>query len=228
MNREKESCVEKEAKSGARRSSRKSSSGDDWALFSAEAEYAESMVQSSLGNAEASVAALKRSLACKPDYAPALMSVGSVEYQLGRRAKGRKLFLTLLSLPKNTPDIITVIDEAGEFLIQMRNYRDGLDLYRAAAARFPKTAVLHQGIGCCAAHERFFDEAIAASQRAFNLEPCNQELANDLGYSLYEAGRLEEAQKLLEKAVAMDPANELARTNLSLCKTKMLQAKRKE
>jgi tetratricopeptide (TPR) repeat protein len=186
MNREKKPCVKKEAKSGARRSS--------------------------LGNAEASVAALKRSLACKPDYAPALMSVGSVEYQLGRRAKGRKLFLMLLSLPKNTPDIITVIDEAGEFLIQMRNYRDGLDLYRAAAARFPKTAVLHQGIGCCAAHERFFDEAIAASQRAFNLE----------------AGRLEEAQKLLENAIAMDPANELARTNLSLCKTKMLQAKRKE
>ena len=156
------------------------------------------------------------------------MSVGSVEYQMGWSAKGRKLFLSLLSLPKNTPDIITVIDEAGEFLIQMRNYKHALELYRAAAARFPNTAGLHQGVGCYAAHERFFDEAVAASQRAFELEPGNQELANDLGYSLYEAGRLKEARTFLEKAVAMDPASELARTNLALCKKKMLRAKRKE
>ena len=90
-----------------------SSTGDGGALFGAEAEYAHSIFQSSLGNAEASVAALRRSLASKPDYAPALMSVGSVEYHMDRHAKGRKLFLSLLSLPKNTPDVITCIDEAG-------------------------------------------------------------------------------------------------------------------
>jgi Flp pilus assembly protein TadD len=218
MNREKAAHVKKQAKSGV----------DDGALFGAEAEYADSIFQSSLGNAEASLAALRRSLACKPDYAPALMSVGSVEYQMGRRAKGRKLFLSLLALPKNTPDVITCIDEAGDFLIQMRKYKDALELYRAAAARFPKIAVLHQGVGCCASHERLFDEAAAASQRAFELDPGNQELANDLGYSLYEAGRLKEARTFLEKAVAMDPANELARTNLALCKKKMLRPKRKE
>ncbi len=122
------------------------------------------------------------------------MSVGSVEYQMGRRAKGRKLFFSLLSLPKNTPDIITAF---------------------------------HQGVGCCASHQRLFEEAVAASQRAFDLER-NQELANDLGYSLYEAGRLKEAQMFLEKAVAMDPANELAHANLALCKKKMLRSKRKE
>ena len=218
MKSEKAARVKKQAKSGL----------DDGALFRAEAEYAHSIFQSSLGNAEASLAALSRSLACKPDYAPALMSVGSVEYQMGRRAKGRKLFLSLLSLPKNTPDVITCIDEAGNFLIQMRKYKDALELYRAAAARFPKIAVLHQGVGCCAAHERLFDEAVAASQRAFELDPGNQELANDLGYSLFEAGRLKEARTFLEKAVAMDPANELARTNLALCKKKMLRPKRKE
>ena len=156
------------------------------------------------------------------------MSVGSLEYEMGRRAKGRKLFLSLLSLPKNTPDVITCIDEAGQFLINVRNYRDALELYRSAAARFPKIAVLHQGVGCCASHERLFDEAVAASQQAFELDPGNQELANDLGYSLFEAGRLKEARTFLEKAVAMDPANELARTNLALCKKKMLRPKRKE
>jgi tetratricopeptide (TPR) repeat protein len=218
MKSKKAARVKKQAKPGL----------DDGALFRAEAEYAHSIFQSSLGNAEASLAALTRSLACKPDYAPALMSIGSVEYQMGRRTKGRKLFLSLLSLPKNTPDVITCIDEAGNFLIQMQEYEDALELYRAAAARFPRIAVLHQGVGCCASHERLFDEAVAASQQAFELDPGNQELANDLGYSLFEAGRLKEARTFLEKAVAMDPANELARTNLALCKKKMLRPKRKE
>ena len=88
MNREKGACVKKQAMSGAGGSSGKSSTRDGGTMFGAEAEYAESMFQSSLGNAEASLAALRRSLACKPDYAPALMSVGSVEYQMGRRGAG--------------------------------------------------------------------------------------------------------------------------------------------
>jgi len=50
------------------------------------------------------------------------------------------------SLPKNTPDIITCIDEAGDTLIHIRKYKDALELYRAAAARFPKTAAFHQGV----------------------------------------------------------------------------------
>ena len=228
MNRKKAARVKRQAKSGARESLQKSAPSDGRVLFSAEAEYADSIFQSSLGNAEASLAALRRSLSYKPDYAPALMSVGSAEYQMGRRAKGRKLFLSLLSLPKNAPDVITCIDEAGDFLIHMRKYKDALELYRAAAARFPKTAAFHQGVGCCASHQRLFEEAVAASRRAFDLEPGNQELANDLGYSLYEEGRLKEAQMFLEKAVAMDPANELAHANLALCKKKMLRAKREE
>lgn len=186
--------------------------------FHAEAEYADSMLRSALGDGKGSVAALRRALEWKPTYAPALLSMGSVEYQQGRRAAGRRLFRALLSLPKNTPDLCAIIDEAGSFLIQIGVYKDGLALYRAAVERFPAVAVVHQGLGCCAGHEGFYDEAVAASVQALQLEPANQKFVNDLGWTLVLAGRLGEAESKLERAVSMDPSDELARENLRICK----------
>lgn len=185
--------------------------------FLAEAAYADSMLQSALGDHQGSIAALRRSLECKPTYAPAILSLGSVEYQLGKRTAGRELFRSLLSLPKSTPDLSEIVDEAGSFLIQIGAYKDGLALYRSAVELFPAVAVLYQGIGCCAGHEQCHEEAIAAFKRAMQLDPVNQKFVNDLGWCLLEAGRIEEARSTLERAASMDPSDELARGNLRIC-----------
>jgi Flp pilus assembly protein TadD len=189
--------------------------------FYAEAAYADSIFRTVLGDAEGAVSALKRALDLKPTYAPAILSMGSVEYQRGRKAEGRRLFESLLSLPENTPDLYEIIDEAGEFLIQLRAYTDGLALYRAAAVRFPAVAAFHDGLGCCAGHEGLHDEAVAASERALDLEPGSQKFVNDLGWTLFVAGRPEEAETMLERAVSMDRSDELARENLRICRAKL-------
>jgi len=185
--------------------------------FNAEAAYARSIFQSALGDAQGCIAALRRALEVLPTYAPAILSMGSVQHQKGRRATGRRLFLSLLDLPDVTPDLCAIIDEAGEFLIQQGEYTDGLDLYRRAVARFPKMALFHQGVGCCAGHEGHHDEAIAASRAALALEPDNQKFVNDLGWSLHQAGTFDEARATLERAVAMDPTDKLAEENLRIC-----------
>ena len=186
-------------------------------LFAAEAAYADSMFLSALGDARGSIAALELALAADPGYAPAILSLGSVEYQRRRPARGCRLFFSLFDLPDETPDLAQIIDEAGDFLIQRGRYGDGLELYRRAVARFPRVAVFHQGLGCCAGHEGRHVEAIAASREALELEPGNQKLVNDLGWSLYQAGRVEEAIPVLERAVAMNPSDPLAAENLRLC-----------
>lgn len=189
--------------------------------FFAEAAYADSIFRTALGDIQAAVSALRRALELAPNYAPAILSMGSVEYQRGRRNEGWRLFESLVSLPKNTPDLCKIIDEAGSFLIQIRAYGDGLALYRAAAVRFPAVVVFHQGLGCCAGHEGLHDEAISASERALRLEPGSQEMVNDLGWSLLEAGRLAEAEVVLERAVRMEPSDELARENLRVCRARI-------
>jgi Flp pilus assembly protein TadD len=112
------------------------------------------------------------------------------------------------------------LSEAGTFLIQIGAYKDGLALYRTAVEKFPAAAVLHQGLACCAGNEGLHDEAVSASERALALEPDSQKLVNDLGWSLFEAGRLEEAETMLKRAVSMDRSDELARENLRVCKAK--------
>ena len=171
------------------------------------------------------MSALQRSLRFNPSYGPAILSMGSVEYQRGRQAAGRRLFHSLLKLPKNTRDLLELIDKSGDFLIHLRAYKDGLELYRAAAAKFPAVAVFHQGVGCCAGNEGLHEEAVAASERALHLEPDNQKFVNDLGWSVLEAGRAAEAEKILKRAVSMDPSDSLAAENLRWCREKISNAK---
>lgn len=190
--------------------------------FYAQGQYAESIFQSSIGDIEVSISALERALEIDSAYAPAILSMGSIEYQRKKRARGKKLLLSLVSLPPSAADggeddLAKIIDEAGDFLIKRGNYADGLELYRSAVARFPDRVVFHQGVCCCAGHEGLHDEAIEASEAALELDPENQECVNDHGWSLFEAGRLDEAHQVLSRAVAMDPSDELARENLRLC-----------
>jgi Flp pilus assembly protein TadD len=152
--------------------------------------------------------------------------MGSIEYQRGRQSEGRRLFLSLLALSDDACDIRAVIDEAGSFLIQRKKYADGLDLYRGAVERFPDRSTLYQGLGCCAAHEGFHDEAVAAYQKALALNPNSQELTNDLGWSLYESGQLlERAREILLRAVSMDSSYALARETFGYASRRFVRKK---
>ena len=169
--------------------------------------------------------ALKRALEAMPTYAPAILSMGSILYQLGRNAEGRQLFQSLLSLPKNTTDICQIIDEAGVFLTKRGAYQDGMALYQAAVKRYPDVPALFQGLGYCANNAGLHEEAVSAHQRALELEPENQKLVNDLGWTLLQAGHLLQARETLERAVSMDPSDELAKENLRFCKRQPARTK---
>jgi tetratricopeptide (TPR) repeat protein len=193
--------------------------------FYAEGEYADSIFRDALGDSAGSIAALKRALEAMPTYAPAILSMGSVEYQTGRIAEGRELFQSLLSLPRNTTDICQIIDEAGTFLTRIGAFEDGMALYRTAVKRYPGSAALWQGLGYCASKTGLHEEAVPANQRALELQPADQKLVNDLGWTLFEAGRLEQARETLERAVSMDPSDELAAENLRFCMRKIARKK---
>lgn len=193
--------------------------------FYAEADYADSIFRDARGDREGSIAALERALEAMPTYAPAILSMGSVLYQVGKIAEGRELFQSLLSLPKNTTDICQIIDEAGTFLTRIGAYEDGMAVYRTAVTRYPDVPALLQGLGYCASNAGLHEEAVSANQRALELEPENQKLVNDLGWTLLQAGRLPQAKATLERAVSMDPSDELAKENLRFCRRQMTRRK---
>lgn len=195
-------------------------------LFYAEAAYADSIFRNAMGDTEGCIQALERAVEIKPDYAPAVLALGSVEYQRKRNSLGRALLLSLPSMLDDAPDSAQIIDTAGDFLIQSGEYADGLELYRIAAGKFPDIAVFHQGMGCCAGHLGRLEEAVAASRRALQLEPENQKFVNDLGWSLFQSGAPQEARAMLERAVSMDSSDELARENLRHCNQNLSKRRR--
>ncbi len=85
---------------------------EDYARFQAEAEYADSIFRSAMGDLEESVACLERAYELMPTYAPTLFSLGTVEYQRGKNARGKKLLLDLLALPSDTEDFHEIVDKA--------------------------------------------------------------------------------------------------------------------
>ena len=192
-------------------------------LFMAEAAYAESIVMSALGDLDACISSLEQSLELVPTYAPAILALGSIDYQLDDVEQGRRRLFSLLDLADHerhaeAPDLAEILDHAGDFLISRSDYRDGFELYQRAVARFPDAAALHQGLCLCAGYQGLHEVALAAAEAALALEPDNQELVNDMGWTLYERGEPDRALPFLQRAVELDPQDALAAENLRICR----------
>ena len=193
-------------------------------LFMAEAAYAESIVMSALGDFDACITSLEQALELVPTYAPAILAMGSIDYQLGDAEQGRRRLFSLLDLaddepPKEAPDLAEIVDHAGDFLISRSDYRDGFELYQRAVLHFPDSAALHHGLRLCAGRQGHHEVALAAAETALALEPLNQELVNDMGWTLYERGEPDRALPFLQRAVELDPQDALAAAqNLRICR----------
>ncbi|MFZ0450245.1 MAG: tetratricopeptide repeat protein [Desulfatiglandaceae bacterium] len=164
-------------------------------------------------------------LAIDPLYAPAILTVGSIEYQLGRAEEAMELFMTLATLPKDEEDLTIIIDKAGDFLIDQDDYRNALTLYSAAEKAYPHEAVYPMGSGYCLERLGRYEESVRKHRCADALEPDNYEILNDLGYALLEAGEFDEAEEVFQRSLALAPPGyEFPRNNLSVLKEKRKEA----
>ena len=144
-------------------------------------------------------------LAIDPQYAPALLTVGSIEYQLGRRKEALDLFMKLTRLSKDEEDLPEIIDKAGCFLLDNNDYESALELYLAAEQLDPRQSLYFNSSGYCLGKLGRFEEAVEKCRQAVELEPANYEYINDLGFSLMEAGDFHEAEKMLKRSKSLAP-----------------------
>jgi tetratricopeptide (TPR) repeat protein len=145
-------------------------------------------------------------LAIDPEYAPALLTVASLEHQYGRVDEAMSLFLKLTTLRTELDVLPDVIEQAAQFLINANDIANAEQLYAAAVSAFPQVALYHSGVGYCIGKSGRNEEAVAHMRRAVDLEPENSYLLNDLGFGLLEAGQYEEAEKTLRRSVELAPA----------------------
>ena len=146
-------------------------------------------------------------LAIDPLFAPALLTVGSLEYQCQRPDAAMALFLALTTLPPTEPELVEIIDKAGDFLLDQNDTTAAARLYRAAAEAYPDVCAHWSNLSYCLGKADQIEEAVAAARKALALNQSDPYLLNDLGWSLVLAGCHDEARTVLERAVALAPAD---------------------
>jgi tetratricopeptide (TPR) repeat protein len=144
-------------------------------------------------------------LAIDPEFAPAILTVSSLEYRYGRVEEAMALFLKLTTMPADTEELTEIIDKAGDFLTDQDDFVNAGNLYAVAARAYPDVALYHVGLGYCVAEMGRMEESVTHHRRAVELEPDNYSHLNDLGYSLLEAGEYDEAEEVLQRAVQLAP-----------------------
>ena len=155
------------------------------------------------------------SLAIAPNYAPAILTVGSQECQLGRIDEGMKLFLSLLELDEKTEDLHIIIDKCGDCLLDLKEYDAAYKLYKLAEKKYKNNILYLQGLSYTLSKLGKYKEALEICRKIVKLEPEHYEYLSDLGYSLIETGNFTEAEKVLKKAIKMAPEDYvLAKGNL--------------
>lgn len=154
-------------------------------------------------------------LAIDPLFAPALLTVGALEYQHKRRDAAMAMFLTLATLPADEPDLDEIIDKAGCFLLDQNDSANATCLYRAATEAYPEVCEHWSSLSYCLGKAGELDEAVSAARKALSLNENDPHVLNDLGWTLVLAGFHNEARRVLERAAALAPADyDLPRNNL--------------
>ncbi|MFH0909803.1 MAG: tetratricopeptide repeat protein [bacterium] len=154
-------------------------------------------------------------LAIDPLFAPALLTVGSLEYQYGRVDAAMELFMTLTTLPQTEPELVEVIDKAGCFLLDQKDCPNAERLCRAATEAYPAVVEHWSSLGYCLGKMGKMEEAVATARKALSLNERSPYVLNDLGWTLMLSGLYEEARAVLQRAVALAPSDyHLPRNNL--------------
>ncbi len=154
-------------------------------------------------------------LAIDPHFAPALLTVGSIEYQHKRPDAAMELFMTLTTLPQTEPDLAEIIDKAGCFLLDQGDTPNATRLYRAATEAYPGVCEHWSGLSYCLGKAGQMEEAVATARKALSMNDGDPRVLNDLGWTLVLAGFHDEARTVLERAAALAPTDyELPLNNL--------------
>jgi tetratricopeptide (TPR) repeat protein len=161
-----------------------------------------------------------KSLAIDPFFAPALLTVGSIEYQNGYKKEGMGYFLSLTRLI-NDKELDEIIDKAGNFLLDNKDWNNALALYLSAELNFPQKSLFYIGSGYCLSKLKRYEESVEKNRKAVELDPTNYYHLNDLGYSLLEAKEYVEAEIVLKRAIELSSEDyEFPKNNLILLKEK--------
>jgi tetratricopeptide (TPR) repeat protein len=105
---------------------------------------------------------------------------------------------------------------AGEALDEMKDNEGSTRMFRAAVKANPTEPNVHFGLGYLLWTQKIYPEAATEFQAELANDPNHVQAMEYLGDSYIQLNKPEQARPLLEKAVELDPSQELARLDLGI------------
>jgi predicted O-linked N-acetylglucosamine transferase (SPINDLY family) len=133
--------------------------------------------------------------------------------QAGRLAEAEELYLRLLSLQPNNPDILHLL---GLVAHQRGALDSAVQWIRRAIAVAPSVVSFHNNLGNALKDQGSLEEAVEAYRHAIRLGPDMAHPYINLGTALNEQGRRDEAIAAYKQALKLDPMAPQAYTNLGV------------
>ncbi len=186
-----------------------------------------------LGNGEKSIAAFRKAISAKPDFADAHFNLGNVftscdeprqaatAYRALNPEDAEAHYLlanALLSIDElaaaeaslraaleRQPDHVDARTNLGYVLKRLGHYEEAAGQLRRALDLNPNSAECHNNLGTVLRNLRRFEEAAMAFREALRLKPDFIEAHNNLGHALFDMGELDAAIEAFGQALEIDP-----------------------
>ncbi len=166
-------------------------------------------------------AALTRAAQLRPEAPETWLNLALVEKDRGRYSEAERRLLQALRLQ---PERIETLVSWCQLRMAMKDLSGARAWFRWARARGPSHPEVVNMEGILLHSERRFAEAARCFQRAVRLG--SKAAASNLGNSLLDMGRMQEALAAHERAVALDPESPGAAYNLALTRLRLGDWKR--
>jgi Flp pilus assembly protein TadD len=164
--------------------------------------YLSGLVATLRGDSEAAVNFWQRALAQRADFAAANFMIGE-ELRKQRRYEGAVEFYER-ALKQDAVQLVYYVRLGGTYMLLVR-YDRALDLFQRATKQFPASAEAQYFAGIAARGYGALEVAEAALRKSLALRESNVDALAQLGFVVGDRGRDAEAEKLLRRAVSLDP-----------------------
>jgi serine/threonine protein kinase/tetratricopeptide (TPR) repeat protein len=168
----------------------------------AEAHASLAYVQKNRFNWNASQASFERAIALKPGLGHAHQWYSILLTQLGRFAEAITECKTAINLD---PHSIPAVTQLASAFLMARRYDAAIEQFEAALVMDSGLAIAYRGIAMARVQQGLYEEAETSLARAARQMPAgaeDRELKSDIAYVRARAGRIQEAQRIIDELAA--------------------------
>jgi tetratricopeptide (TPR) repeat protein len=145
------------------------------------------------GRLDEGIDSLQRAIALKPDYASAVLNLGTAFTRKGEPERAVELYRRALAenpsiLGARAPTVAALHNNLGLALGQLGQEAEGIAQFHEAAAIFPDSLNAHLNLGNVAVAQQRYGDAVAEYETALALSPGNRNIEQRLELARQGAG----------------------------------------